>query len=100
MPWRRLLPGPADAVRLEVQDTGIGIPAEVQERIFEPFEQVDGSISRRYGGTGLGLAICAELAKRMGGRIGVASEEGAGALFWVELPLPQAAVPPVEVAGA
>jgi signal transduction histidine kinase len=96
----RALPGPADGVRLEVRDTGIGIPAEVQERIFEPFEQVDGSISRRYGGTGLGLAICAELAKRMGGRIGVESEEGAGALFWVELPLPQAAAPPVEVAGA
>jgi signal transduction histidine kinase len=87
----RVLPGPARGIRIEVEDTGIGIPAEVQERIFEPFEQVDGSMTRRFGGTGLGLAICAELAARMRGRIGVASEEGTGALFWVELPLPEAA---------
>jgi signal transduction histidine kinase len=96
----RLLPGAGDSLRLEVDDTGIGIPAEVQQRIFEPFEQVDGSISRRYGGTGLGLAICAELATRMGGRIGVLSEEGAGALFWVELPLPLAAAAPRAAIGA
>ncbi len=60
-------------------------------RIFQPYEQVDGSIARRFGGTGLGLAICAELAERMHGRIGVLSEEGAGSLFWVELPLAVAA---------
>jgi signal transduction histidine kinase len=89
----RLLPGQAGGVRVEVEDTGIGMPAEVQARIFEPFEQVDGSITRRFGGTGLGLAICAELATRMGGRIGVASEAGMGAMFWVELPLPETAAP-------
>ena len=71
-------------IRIEVEDTGIGIPVEVQKRIFEPFEQVDATITRRFGGTGLGLAICAELATRMGGRIGAgASDEGMGALFWV-----------------
>ena len=88
----RVLPGPAEGVRIEVEDTGIGIPAEVQKRIFEPFEQVDGSITRRFGGTGLGLAICAELANAHG-RAASASRatEGAGALFWVELPLGAAA---------
>ena len=87
----RLLAREADAVRIEVQDTGIGIPVGRREGIFQPYEQVDGSISRRFGGTGLGLAICAELAERMHGRIGVLSEEGAGSLFWVELPLAVAA---------
>jgi signal transduction histidine kinase len=67
---------------------GIGISAEVQKRIFEPFEQVDATSTRRIGGTGLGLSICAELTTRMGGRIGLASNQGMGAVFWVELPLP------------
>jgi signal transduction histidine kinase len=87
----RVLPGQAEGIRLEVEDTGIGISAELQERIFEPFEQVDATSTRRIGGTGLGLSICAELATRMGGRIGVASNQGMGALFWVELPLTEAA---------
>jgi signal transduction histidine kinase len=76
------------AVRFEVEDTGIGIPPEMQERIFRPFEQVAGSQSRRPGGTGLGLAICAETVERMGGRIGLNSEPNTGSVFWVELPLP------------
>jgi signal transduction histidine kinase len=79
----------SSGVRLEVEDTGLGIPPALQSRIFEPYEQ--GEAGRRSGGTGLGLAICAELAARMGGRIGVESREGAGSLFWVELPLPLAA---------
>jgi signal transduction histidine kinase len=83
----RLLEAPS-GVRLEVEDTGVGVPPALQARIFEPYEQ--GEAGRRSGGTGLGLAICAELAARMGGRIGVESGEGAGALFWVELPLPAA----------
>ncbi len=87
----RVLAGPQDGVRLEVEDTGIGIPADRRDEIFQPYEQVDNSIARRFGGTGLGLAICAELASRMGGRIGVLGEEGAGSVFWVELPLARAA---------
>jgi signal transduction histidine kinase len=95
----RMKPGPGDTVRIEVEDTGIGIPVDRREGIFEPYEQVDGSIARRYGGTGLGLAICAEIAERMGGRIGVLGEEGAGSLFWVEVPLAAATVEPSEAAA-
>jgi len=79
-----------DLLRIEVQDTGIGIAAEVQGRIFRPFEQADAATRGRFGGTGLGLAISAEMVARMGGRIGVLSEEGQGSLFWLEVPLPRA----------
>ncbi len=87
----RLLARPGDGLRIEVEDTGIGIPAEVQERIFRPFEQADASATRRHAGTGLGLAICAEIVRHMGGSIGVESAAGKGACFWVDLPLPVAA---------
>jgi signal transduction histidine kinase len=72
---------------IEVADTGIGISKHKQKVIFEPFNQVDNSSTRRYGGTGLGLTICTRLAQLMNGSIEVVSEEGEGSVFRVELML-------------
>jgi len=78
----------SDYVLFEVQDSGIGIPAEHTEKIFELFQQSDHSTTRRYRGTGLGLAICKQLAELIGGEIGVTSALGKGSTFWFRLPLP------------
>lgn len=77
-------------IRISVEDTGIGIPADQIERIFDRFSQADNSISRDFGGSGLGLSISRMLVRAMGGDIGVESEVGTGSTFWFTLPLRRA----------
>jgi PAS domain S-box-containing protein len=72
-------------VRIEVVDSGVGIPKRQLQRVFDAFRQVDGSTSRKYGGTGLGLAICKSLTERMGHQIEVESEVGKGSTFIIQL---------------
>jgi len=78
----------ADRVRISVKDTGPGIAPEHQSRIFEPFEQADVGVQRRFGGTGLGLAITRRIAQLMGGDVSLESALGKGALFELDVPLP------------
>ncbi|TPN78585.1 response regulator [Mesorhizobium sp. CU3] len=93
-------------LKVRVEDTGIGIPAEKLQSVFEKFAQVDGSSTRRHEGTGLGLAIAARLVDLMGGKIGVESEIGRGSAFWFAVPLPvheqqtRDEIVPVDVTGA
>jgi signal transduction histidine kinase/CheY-like chemotaxis protein len=75
-------------LRIEIHDTGIGMSDATKERLFQKFQQADGSIARRFGGTGLGLAICKQLTELMGGDIGVVDRPGGGTTFWVALNLP------------
>jgi len=83
---RQAAPGLA-GLRFQVIDTGIGLSADQIARLFAPFTQAEATTHRNYGGTGLGLSICRMLAELMGGQVGVASETGQGACFWVELAL-------------
>ncbi|MEZ5702402.1 MAG: response regulator [Burkholderiaceae bacterium] len=77
-------------LRLRVKDTGLGIPQEVQDKLFKPFIQADATTTRQFGGTGLGLSIVRQLSEAMGGHAGLLSQPGEGSEFWVELPLQEA----------
>ena len=92
----------ADGERLEISvtDTGVGVPEDQIEKLFQRFTQADGSISRRYGGTGLGLSICRQLTTLMGGSISAASEPGVGSTFTFHIHAPPAEAPEPSHVGA
>ena len=71
-----------------IKDSGVGIPIEKQKKIFEPFSQADGSITRTYGGTGLGLTLCSKLVPMMGGAMSVESQSGQGSTYHFTVRLP------------
>jgi len=95
--YRATMTGSASGLlRLDVEDTGIGIPQDQQGLVFDRFQQIEASNSRRFGGTGLGLAICRQLTEMMGGTIGLTSAPGKGSRFRVDIPCESAP----QIAGA
>ncbi len=84
----------SQGIRIEVTDTGIGIPKDQIENIFESFTQASQGINRRFGGTGLGLSLSQQFVQGMGGKIGVESQRGKGSTFWFELPLERSELQP------
>jgi len=96
----RVSAGDDDLVLISVRDTGIGLTAPEQDRLFQAFSQADASITRRFGGTGLGLSISKQLVSLMGGYIRVESAPGMGTEFSIVLRLPAAAAPPAQAARA
>jgi PAS domain S-box-containing protein len=94
----RDLPNLQVELRIEIIDTGAGIPPDIQQSLFTPFTQADTSVARKYGGTGLGLAICKQLCRAMGGDIGVESEPGRGSKFWFTVQCSLGEVPAVVAA--
>ncbi|NJD08664.1 MAG: PAS domain S-box protein [Methylococcaceae bacterium] len=93
--WRDL-----DRLKFEVADTGMGMSADQLDRLFQPFEQADGSTTRRFGGTGLGLAICRRLIDLIGGAIEVSSQLGEGSCFVLSIPLRDAEAAPSGTGGS
>ena len=87
--------GQGARVRFEVEDSGMGIALEDQDRLFQPFAQVDAGVTRKHGGTGLGLAISRRIIELMGGKIGVESAPGSGSVFWFEIEADTARTPAV-----
>jgi protein-histidine pros-kinase len=83
----RIVPDGPDHFRLEVEDTGAGIPEEDHGRLFVEFQQLDASVAKRHQGTGLGLALTRRLVQAQGGEVGVRSRDGEGSVFWATLPL-------------
>ena len=79
-------------LRFSIRDTGIGIPPDKIDMLFDAFQQVDASTTRKFGGSGLGLSISKQLAEMMGGEVGIESEEGKGSTFWFTVHLPKQGV--------
>jgi len=86
-----------ESIEWRVSDTGIGIAPDQMHKLFQPFSQIDGSTTRKYGGTGMGLAISRRFCELMGGSIAVASQPGKGSTFVIRLPLHRHPLPDVKV---